>query len=109
CGTPAHLVVWPRPNARRAELPRYENPNQLLIVGPGTPSLGLAGVSGLFARFRFAASATLLLPLRFTGTAVSFMMNSMGVVSFIELAARVRLTFRYGICLPFFSKTASVT
>ena len=38
---------------------------------------------------------------------MSFMMNSIGVVSSAARPAGVSLTVRYGICLPSFSKTAS--
>jgi hypothetical protein len=59
--------------------------------GPRRPCAAV--VCGLFARFCCAATAPFPLPLRFAGTAVSFMMNSMGVVSFMESAAAHAATF----------------
>jgi hypothetical protein len=61
------------------------------------PGLRFGEVGVFFLRFRLVA-----------GAEVSFMMNSMGVVLSATRPARVSLTVRYGICLPAFSKTASL-
>jgi hypothetical protein len=80
-GTPRRLASAKRQARRASSIPESEPTFDRWSSGTG---LDQPGVSGLFARFRFAATAPFLLPLRFAGTAVSFMMNSMGVVSFIE-------------------------
>ena len=80
-GTPRRLASAKR-QTRRASSIRESVPTS--DRWSSVPGLGRPGVSGLFVSFRFAATAPFLLPLRLAGAAVSFMMNSMGVVSFIE-------------------------